>query len=355
MISSINIKNLKSFENVSLETNNFTLLVGMNSSGKSTIIQSILLAMQNVTEKGRSPLNGKLVSLGQFSDARNFITNAKYFSVKLISEEIDEIRLDFSQDIDNSVVCSIDSKNEIISEYLNQKNKKIHYISSKRIGSQDTYLENFDAYNDYGILGEYSIDYFEKNKNKPVQKYLIKDKNQGITLQIQVNYWLSYIVNSELSTEDIVGTDQVRAQFKSQDNRQVRPRNIGSGLSYIISILISSLSSEANELIIIENPEIHLHPRAQSRLTEFLAFTAENGIKYIIETHSDHIFNGIRKSISKNQISLKNVSVHYLRIDEEKLNSISTKIEFNVKGDVLNHQNGLFDQFDDDLDTLLRL
>lgn len=58
MISRLRIKNFKSFENVDISLNNFTLLTGMNSAGKSTIIQAILLAVQNVTEDGRFPLMG---------------------------------------------------------------------------------------------------------------------------------------------------------------------------------------------------------------------------------------------------------------------------------------------------------
>jgi predicted ATPase len=102
MISKIQIENLKSFNHIELATNNFTLLVGMNSAGKSTVIQSILLAMQNVTEECRSPLNGKLVSLGQFSDARNFINNAKVINIRLIATTDKEISFSLSSDV---VLC----------------------------------------------------------------------------------------------------------------------------------------------------------------------------------------------------------------------------------------------------------
>ncbi|GAQ19127.1 AAA ATPase protein [Oceanobacillus picturae] len=353
MISKLRINNMKSFESTTLDLHNFTLLVGMNSAGKSTIIQALLLAIQNINDEGRSPLNGRLISLGEFSDVRNFIKNAKSFSVELNSVN-EKLSFDFFEDND-SVICEIEPKENELTEYLNQKNKRIHYLSSKRIGSQDLYEKNYDKYNDYGVFGEYAIDYFDKNKQNQVKDYLIKDKSVGVTLDIQLNYWLKYILNSELSTEDIKDTDQVKAKFLSVNNRYVRPKNIGSGLSYIVSILVSILSSQKGDLIIIENPEIHLHPKAQSKLTELMTFVAEKGIKLIVETHSDHIFNGARKSIFKKTISKENVSVYFFEIDNIELNTKATRINIKDDGNVGNHQDGLFDQFDDDLDELLGL
>jgi predicted ATPase len=351
MISNLKIKNFKSFNDVDINLNNFTLLTGMNSAGKSTIIQAILLAVQNVTEDGRFPLNGRLVSLGQFSDVRNFVKNAKEFNIE-VSNDDNYVRFKFTEE--DKVNCVISKNSNALIDYLHQKNHRISYISSKRIGSQDLYDKNYDSYLNYGVFGEYAIDYFENHKSNQVEDYLIKEKSFGKTLEIQVNYWLNYILNCEISTEDITGTDQVRVKYKYSKNRYVRPKHIGSGLSYIISLLISVLSSKQDDLIIIENPEIHLHPSAQSKVTEFLTFAAEKGIKLIIETHSDHIFNGVRKSIFNDVISTENLSVYFCKLSEDFLTK-PVKIEFNGTGDVENHQKGLFDQFDEDLDEMLGL
>ncbi|TNJ64551.1 DUF3696 domain-containing protein [Paenibacillus hemerocallicola] len=353
MITKLKIHNLKCFDSVEMSLNNFTLLTGMNSAGKSTIIQAILLAVQNVTENGRFPLNGRLVSLGQFSDVRNFIRNAKEFEVEVSSKNNNSVKFKFIEN-GQEVKCEITNDSEVLIDYLHQKNHRISYFSSKRIGSQDLYLKNYDSYLNFGILGEFAIDYFEKNKSTQIEDYLIKEKPVGKTLELQVNYWLKYILNCEISTEDISGTDQVRVKYKYSNNRYVRPRNIGSGLSYIISLLISVMSSKKDDLIIIENPEIHLHPSAQSKLTEFLTFCSENGIKLIVETHSDHIFNGVRKSIFNKVISKNNLSVYFCKLTDDLLTE-PVEIFFNQKGDVENHQRGLFDQFDEDLDEMLGL
>ncbi|GAQ17861.1 AAA ATPase protein [Oceanobacillus picturae] len=354
MLSKIKVKNLKCFDESTIELRNFNLLAGMNSAGKSTFIQSILLSIQNISSEGKNPLNGHLISLGEFSEVRNFVKNAKNFSIILYDDLNNYLELYFEEKNDQ-LSLTIDNHSEELAEYFHQKNKRIRYLSSKRIGSQDLYSNNYDNLNDIGIFGEYAIDYYESNKTSPIELELIKNKNIGSTLEHQLNYWLKYIMNSELSTEDIHGTDHVRAQFSHVKNRFVRPKNIGSGLSYVISILISGLASKVGDLNIIENPEIHLHPRAQSKLTEFLTFIADKGVKFIIETHSDHIFNGMRKAINKKVISADSLNTYFFSIDNKTLCSNPKQIKFDNNGNVVNHEAGLFDQFDDDLDELLGL
>lgn len=354
MLNNLYIKDFKCFNELNLELSNLNLLVGTNSSGKSTIIQALLLVVNNITNKTDSPLNGHLVSLGSFSEARNFITNAREFLIST-SNDSDKLEIKFfmDQNDEDECICNISTDSKNLKKYLSYNNKNIHYLSAKRIGSQDLYNKNFDKYDEFGIFGEYAIDYFEKNKNKPIEKYLIKDKISS-TLGTQVNYWLKNILNSEIETEDIKGTDRVKAQYSYNENRKVRSKNIGSGLSYIISILVICLSSKKDDIIIIENPEIHLHPKAQSALTEFFIFIANSGIQLLIETHSDHIFNGVRKFISKKIIDKEKVSINFFTMNNELLSN-HTKVSISDSGKILNYQKDLFDQFDNDLDDLLGL
>lgn len=148
---------------------------------------------------------------------------------------------------------------------------------------------------------------------------LLKDDRK--MLDSQVNYWLSYILDTTIQTEEIVGTNQVKAQFKN-GNAFVRPKNIGSGISYLVSILIICLSAQKGQIIIIENPEIHLHPKAQSKLGEFLAFIASKGIQIIIETHNDHLINRICYEQYRGTLSSDKVIIHYKQSINEPFESI---------------------------------
>lgn len=353
MISKLTIKGFKSIDHAELDIKPLTLFVGMNSSGKSTAVQSILLAIQNITEEKISPINGELVSIGDFNEATNFRSNAKEIEIQLHSFESELIHMKIYENEHQLTKCDIEGHSSV-TEYLHRKNKHVQYLSANRMGAQDTYSKNYSSNVDFGTLGEYAIHYFETHKKDIIKKDLIKDQELGSTLEIQVNYWMNYIINAELSTEDIAQTDKVKAQFHVTGNRKVRPKNIGSGLSYLIAILVSILSSNKDDLLIIENPEIHLHPKAQSRLTELFSFASSNGVNFIIETHSDHIFNGVRKAINKRRIDREKVAVYYFKIDDN-FTTIPTLIDFKENGNVVNHQRGLFDQFDDDLDELLGL
>lgn len=353
MLDRLSIEGFKSINQLDVDLKGLTVLVGMNSSGKSTIIQSILLAVQNISFNNGSPLNGLLVSLGEFQEARNYIVNSKEIIISLLNLETQKkLKFKFFEK-NGEVKYSKTGSDKSITKLLKYQNKEVRFLSSDRIGSKDIYQVNYSQITDIGFQGEYAIDYLEQNKSMVLDEAMIKNKETGRTLESQVNYWLKYIINGEIQTNSIEGTDAVKASYKMKNNtRYFRPKNVGAGLSYLISIIITLLSSEKGNLNIIENPEIHLHPRAQSRLMEFMTFISNFGVKLIIETHSDHIFNGVRKSIYKKDLKLENVATYYFDLNDNGLSNVQ-KVVFNEEGKVLNNLEGLFDQFDEDLDILL--
>ncbi|MDR2449222.1 MAG: DUF3696 domain-containing protein, partial [Prevotellaceae bacterium] len=130
--------------------------------------------------------------------------------------------------------------------------------------------------------------------------------------------------------------------------------NVAFGLTYALPVITAILSAKENAILLIENPEAHLHPRGQSKLSELLALAAQSGIQLIIETHSDHIFNGVRKAIASKKIEPGKVKIHYFELNGANT-TINTEVQISGIGRVLNHKRGFFDQFDDDLDELLGL
>ena len=65
--------------------------------------------------------------------------------------------------------------------------------------------------------------------------------------------------------------------------------------------------------MIIENPEIHLHPSAQTEFVHFLTHLAKCDIQVIVETYSDHIFNGVRTSVHKDYIDKEDASIYFFQ------------------------------------------
>ena len=374
MVSKIHVSALKSIKNLEIECSGLNLLVGRNSSGKSTFLQALLLYAQR-------KLDGKYISVGEFREARNY--NMPNEKIRIELYEKNKTKPDWSEFIEDKENDSYNI-NSCIENYNLKSLKNLmgkdndleeqavckfddsnfHYLSCHRIGVNDIYKKNMINETDFGIDGEYALAYLLKNEGETVKEDLIaNDPNFTSTLLGQVNYWMNYIVDTSLLLTDLKKTNYLQVKYnnnpknKLSDALYCRPINIGSGVSYLISIIISCLASNRKDVIIIENPEIHLHPKAQSRLCEFLYFISKTNRQIFVETHSDHIFNGLRVGIATKYMKQEDISVNFFALDE-KNETQCNHIVFGDYGKVIGTNNNmdindLFDQFDIDLDRML--
>lgn len=94
---------------------------------------------------------------------------------------------------------------------------------------------------------------------------------------------------------------RLELMLNSRDGNQLfHPVNVGFGYSYVLPVIVGTLLAEKGSIVIVENPEAHLHPGAQSRIMEFLIEQSiTRNLQLIIETHSDHVVNGMRISMKK--------------------------------------------------------
>ena len=90
-----------------------------------------------------------------------------------------------------------------------------------------------------------------------------------------------------------------------------KPTNVGFGYSYALPILIAGLTAEKGTILIVENPEAHLHPSAQSMITKFLGLVANRGVQVFIETHSEHILNALRVMVVQESMKASDINVKY--------------------------------------------
>lgn len=336
MIKKLFVKGLKSISDIEINCAKLNIITGTNSSGKSTLLQALLIAAQNTNSN--MGLNGDYISLGDFTVAKNFNISDKSICIGIETE---------SQKIEN--LCF--DEDGITQNDFYQKDWNIKYLSCDRIGAKDIYTKKFTDDKDVGVNGEYTIFSLEKYKSDILPETLTANQD-SYTLISQVNYWLNYILGASIFTEDVVGTDYVKCFYITSEGKQVRPKNIGAGLSYLISVLVMCLLSNEDDILIIENPEIHLHPQAQSKVCEFLYFIAKSGRQLFIETHSDHIFNGVRAGIATEHMDSKDISVNFFAMDTPNC-TYNTEVKFGKRGRILNYVDGLFDQFDIDLNRML--
>ncbi|EKD8889484.1 AAA family ATPase, partial [Salmonella enterica] len=283
--------------------------------------------------------------LADFSVIRNKKINAKSIIIT-------------AQDVENNThSLTLNAENTDIDSRLGYQYEprvvgsepELLYLNANRLGAQE--MVPFSERR-VGGAGEYLFSTFDKMKHLPVPDYLVK-ASESTTLAYQVSYWLKLITGttSELVTEKV--GDQVKVAFTLKElEGSVSPLNLGAGMSYIAKVLIICLMAKKGDLILLENPEIQLHPKAQAHLAIFLAFIASKGIQIIVETHCEHLINKLAYLVYEDEISTENVVLHYKpEVDE---NFISLRINENGKftdlnGEVTGFPLGFFDATLDDL------
>lgn len=351
MLTKLFISNFKCFLNAEMTLSPMNLFVGANSSGKSSAIQALRLCLGNIGKpQGKeTQITIKDKKSGHFSELNSFLTNEKSFviSIRTMEGEV-KTSYTFGDDTRVSTLVNVESMPTELARTLVEK--KIFYLPANRNSAKDAFPMNMEATSEIGDGGEYVIDYYAHHYSDKLDDSLIVDENLK-TLEGQVNYWLHRLTGYTLNV--IPQGEAYSVKYKNAMGRVIRPYHVGTGVSFITALLIVCLSMPHNGLIIIENPEIHLHPRAQAVVLDFFAMISRTGRQLLIETHSDHIFNGVRRLLAQCQLTPHEVSVYFFKMQED-MESVPVRINLTERGRMTQYEKGLFDQFDDDLDLILQ-
>lgn len=327
MLTEINISGFKSYKNKSIPLMPLTLLSGLNNSGKSTILQAIrLYGNYDGEESNLLPDHGSVDELKSNLSSK---TDDIHISCKFIDGRYDELILNNGKLITPKII------------------PRICYLSADRLGPQKWLpIQNQITTNPrIGSRGEYVIGYLNNLERGMVPKELRHPTSEGAILQYQIPGWLNEISPGiSFNYTTYIKRD---ASFASFDG--FRPSNVGFGLSYclpIISLILGeSIQSPENgwdnewadawmseklsrgSLILIENPEAHLHPKGQTALGKLIALGASQGVQIIVESQSDHLMDGIRIAVKDKKIASEKVAFHYLtKNNDEETNIASPKI-----------------------------
>ena len=138
----------------------------------------------------------------------------------------------------------------------------------------------------------------------------------------QVNAWLSVVspgVRLSVTTTD-VGSEKVYEMKvgygEGEDIRWFDPKNVGFGISYTLPVILTLLTSRQDDIVIIENPEAHLHPKGQAKMGELIARAVASGVQVFVETHSDHVINGIRVAVAEKILKPEDVNIAFFERKE---------------------------------------
>lgn len=367
MINNLTIENFKCFENLSVELSNLNVFAGINSMGKSSVIQAILLLRQayemGTLTKGLH-LNGELTQIGTGYDLMYRNSAQDEVSIEVSAEgESTKWEYGYTKDSDYQELKFTNATSEKI-DRINIFTPTFSYISAERIGPQRYYKQSYhEIYekNQVGFRGELFADYLAKRglTDKVENKNVVFNDATDEHLLYQTQEWLSVISPGiHINPRQYQEAGLVGIEYRVYGS-DYTPVNVGFGLSYVVPIIVSLLKAKSDDLVIIENPEAHLHPKGQRKMGELIAKAAAGGVQIILETHSDHILNGIRLSVKKGAIDRNNIRLNYFYQKEES-NSAFGEIVTHKKcspiiledGSLSDWPEGFFDEWDKALDEL---
>jgi predicted ATPase len=343
MLKTLHLKNFKAFANQQIALPALTVFTGVNGVGKSSFIQSLILLRQSHLNKDlpqRLILNhDKYVKLGKTQDIYHIYAD---------SDKNEQISIAFDAEIDEKTTPIVfETEYEQNKLWLDIRrfstkvdllprialfNQNFQYLQADRISPQHHYEVNqydVEVLNSLGSRGENTAYFLHLNSNKPINLPNLIDTETDNYLNQQLNFWLNKISKgARVRTQLQIGDTLAQLIYSFDDNNDrtpdFSPVNVGFGLTYVLPILVAVLTAKRGDMLIIENPESHLHPSGQSAIGRFLALAAQDGVQVIIETHSDHVINGIRvaaKQFEKAQekgIKHDNVAIYYLNRSQER-------------------------------------
>lgn len=385
MIKELTITNFKLHKNTLLKLSNLTVLCGANSVGKTSAVQPLLLLRDTFLKKSGftyMDLLSDSVKIGSIEDAVyqyaetddvgfNLLTDGFEGVFKFTIEDKNYTKT-FMNEPKGHSNFSLNQLNLINLERESLFNSSFQYISSARLGSQPSFPKDDVVVEKNGQISviegkaEYCVHYLFKNQNRKVLPALLNDRSNHDDLILQVSAWEKEI--SEGIAVNIIDNGKLGFELKYQYDTSVGTKrtneyssvNVGYGVTYVLPILVAILSAQPGALIIIENPEAHLHPNGIAKLMELICKAAQAGIQIIIETHSDHVINGIlvqskqhEESDGLNGIDRENVSIYQFERDEKEHCSIAIPIKIEEDGRIRYAPKGFFDQFSIDRKYLM--
>lgn len=382
MISSLHFGHFKCFQSLRLELGNLTLLTGFNAAGKSTSCQPLLLLAQGLRtapSSGDLGLNGPMVRLGTAGEVLSRDSSDQLMHIAVESSNVKLAWLFRPAERTGSGALAIERGSLEIegraertwsaairpndlelrrADPLFEAIKETVYVSATRLGAAKTFPSPDDAgvsFGDVGPYGEYAPWWYCQFADEEVEVRRRHVKESGLTLRRQLDAFLGDLFPGGQATAELIPrTSRVRLGLRTDiESDWRRPVNTGYGMTYAFPILVSLLLAKAGQVVIIDSPEAHLHPSGQSTMGRLLAHFANAGIQLIVETHSDHVLNGIRCAVRDQTTGPDAIVIYFFGaagsvVGEQRVSSLRV----DRAGNIDNWPPGFFDQSERDLARL---
>lgn len=375
MIRSLTIENYKLHRRLKMNLGRLTVLTGVNSSGKSSVIQALLLLRQSFFQGALNEglmLNGDLLSVGLCRDA--------------LCQDAEEDYIGFGLDLGNSgAVWKWDAGDSIMGkDFLPLINEApvefwkecalfgndFQYVSAARVKPSESYPLNTNMvevkrqmsqkYGECDLVAHF-LHYYGVEKKIEVLPELIHEQGEAIDLLSQVSMW-ERIISDDVQVEPGKGDKSYSLKYSYQiggdSSASFSATNVGYGLSYALPVVVALLSANKGSLVLVENPEAHLHESAQAELGGLIGRAAQAGVQVMVETHSNHILNGILVGTKRFEngeagVDRNLVRMYYMKRHPETLTSELDEIKIMGDGKIDHQPDGFFNRQDKDMSYLL--
>ena len=370
LLRAVELQNYKCFERERMELGSITLLTGLNGSGKSSLMQSLLLLRQShaqgLLSSGRLALNGELVQIGAGHDA--------FYEFAEDDSETVRFKLEFRDGVSARWEFSYDRERDVLAEKHADVPVDVfdrpplaghtHHLSAERLGPRPSFAMSdyaVEHQRQFGQRGEYAAHFLARFGRIDVTSDKRAHPDAASDLLIdQVDAWLGEVspgVHVQVVQRRAMDAVELLFSFDGPHGRtsDYRPVNVGFGLTYTLSIIVAALALPPGALLMLENPEAHLHPKGQVRLAMLLSRAAKAGVQVLVETHSDHVLNGLRLAVHEGVLQPEAVRLNYFerRVTPERIYSAIISPRLDADGRIEPWPEGFFDEMEIALTRLL--
>ena len=326
MIEQLIIDGYKSIRHQLIPLKQLNVLAGLNSSGKSSVIQALRI-LGRIAQRKEEVLPE---NCGDEDTLRN-----KY-------EARMELEATYGKNGERTV-------NYLKKEEQHQDFPKIIYIGADRIGPQTIYPSKKNGGLDAKGTNVLRIIEDSSNAGLVLPEVMLNDHCEGEAFKFVVQGWLKEVSPGvRFKLDKVPGLEAHTASYNGY-----WPTNVGFGLSYTLPIIVAILLgvTEKNSIVLLENPEAHIHAKGQTALAELMCKAVEAGAQIVVETHSDHVFDGVRIYAKEHKGFAERVNIAWFRQNEEE----TTEIEYPIlqeNGGLNYWPKDMFSQFMDNAERL---
>jgi predicted ATPase len=245
-----------------------------------------------------------------------------------------EIEYDDSNGTVSREVLKLDGIKAILKDFLTGLN----YVGPSREEPKEEY-RRAGKHTTVGTRGEYMAEVLEALASQKITYWTVEDSTELVqfveqdgTFMNAVKYWMCEKFKLCADIYSKKTSDFYIVYIKNLMGIESSIRHVGFGISQILPIIIEGLRLPVGETLIIEQPEVHLHPKLQSHLLDFMICMVQQGKKVIVETHSDHFITRLRRRIAEDSSNLLNDNVALTFIEASSSDLIFRTINIDDMG-----------------------